>query len=95
MKKDTCPLWEREREREGGREREGREASNVLVHNSTDCLLRSQNITFEGFDVAAVLVDVDAFEEKVEGGEEEDEPTDNSPWANSDRDYTYEEVGII
>ena len=56
----------------------------------------TQNITFEGFDVAAVLaVDVDAFEEKVEGGEEEDEPTDNSPWANSDRDYTYEEVGII
>ena len=54
----------------------------------------SQNITFEGFDVAAVLVDVEAFEEKVEGGEEEDEPTDNSPWANSDRDYTYEEVGI-
>ena len=46
--------------------------------------------------MAAVLaVDVDAFEEKVEGGEEEDEPTDNSPWANSDRDYTYEEVGII
>ena len=51
-----------------------------------------QNITFEGFDVAVVLVDVDAFEEKVEGGEEEDEPVDNSPWANSDRDYTYEEV---
>ena len=60
-----------------------------------DVLLCSQNITFEGFDVAAVLVDVDAFEEKVEGGEEEDEPTDNSPWANSDRDYTYEEVGRL
>ena len=59
-------------------------------------LFLSQNITFEGFDVAVVLaVDVDTFEEKAEGGEEEDEPTDNSPWANSDRDYTYEEVGII
>lgn len=53
---------------------------------------RRPNITFEGFDVAAVLVDVEAFEEKAEGGEEEDEPTDNSPWANSDRDYTYEEL---
>ena len=63
----------------------------------TDSLSLSQNITFEGFDVAVVLAVVDAdaadtFDEKVEGGEEEDEPTDNSPWANSDRDYTYEEV---
>ena len=36
----------------------------------------------------AAVVDVDAFEDKVEGGEEEDEPTNSSPQANSDRDYT-------
>ena len=87
----------RERERERKREWEKRReklamclCTIIIVDISPNC---SQNITFEGFDVAAVLVDVDAFEEKVEGGEEEDEPTDNSPWANSDRDYTYEEVG--
>ena len=39
-------------------------------------------------------MDVDAFEDKVEGGEEEDEPANSSPQANSDRDYTYEEVDV-
>ena len=42
----------------------------------------------------AAVVDVDAFEDKVEGGEEEDELTNSSPQANSDRDYTYEEVDV-
>ena len=45
--------------------------------------------------MAVVLVDIEADEDKVEGAEEEDEPTDNSPWANSDRDYTYEEVSPL
>ena len=38
--------------------------------------------------MAVVLVEIDADEDKPVDGlvEEEDEPTDNSPWANSDRD---------
>ncbi len=27
-------------------------------------------------------------------GFEDDEPTDSSPWAGTDRDYTYEEVTL-
>ena len=43
-----------------------------------------------------------ATEDEVEEGgamgaggvvDDEDEPSDNSPWAGTDRDYTYEEVG--
>ena len=32
-----------------------------------------------------------------EGAENEEyiEPADNSPWADTDRDYTYEEVGVV
>ena len=52
-----------------------------------------QNITFEGFDFVMALegdVEVDEGE-----GEEDVEPTDTSPWAGTDRDYTYEEVTDI
>ena len=34
-----------------------------------------------------------SFVEEIENGEDM-EPVDSSPWAGSDRDYTYEEVGI-
>lgn len=46
------------------------------------------NITFEGFS-AVVLATEDEVEEGVV---DEDEPSDNSPWAGTDRDYTYEEL---
>lgn len=53
---------------------------------------RRPNITFEGFDTILAL-EIDG-EEGGEGVENEEyiEPTDNSPWADSDRDYTYEEL---
>ena len=53
------------------------------------------NVTFEGFDKAIITIILD---EEGEGGEEGKDyepmvPVDNSPWAGSNRDYTYEEVG--
>ena len=59
--------------------------------------LSPQNITFEGLEVISVVV-AEAEWEKPEGdndlSEGEDvEPMDMSPWAGSDREYSYEEVG--
>ena len=58
--------------------------------------LSPQNIIFEGLEVIKVVV-AEAEWEKPEGdndlSEGEDEPMDMSPWAGSDREYSYEEVG--
>ena len=48
-----------------------------------------QNIHFDDFKTTIIEED----EEKEEHGEEE-EQVDTSPWAGSDRDYSYEEVGF-
>ena len=64
-----------------------------LVYNYYYYLI-SQNITFDDSYARALL----ALEEVEEGGADpainydDDEPTDNSPWAGTDRDYSYEEV---
>jgi translation initiation factor 2 subunit 2 len=48
------------------------------------------NVTFEGFDVVVLGIDVEDKDDL--DATEEAEPVDNSPWAGSDRDYTYEEL---
>ena len=48
-----------------------------------------QNIHFDDFKTALIYVE----DEKEEGvGNEEEEQVDTSPWAGTDRDYSYEEV---
>lgn len=51
---------------------------------------RRENITFEGFDEIVALVIEE--EDREEMDNEDTEPVDSSPWAGSDRDYTYEEL---
>ncbi len=71
----------------------------TLVHTQAVSSLAifpsSQNITFDEFYARGLS----ALEEVEEGGADptgnydDDEPTDHSPWAGSDRDYSYDEVG--
>lgn len=53
---------------------------------------KRENITFEGFEEIVAL----EIDEEEKGGDDIDtedmEPVDNSPWAGTDRDYTYEEL---
>ena len=51
-------------------------------------LVSSQNINFDDFKRSVII---EEEEEKDEGVVHEDD-VDTSPWAGSDRDYSYEEV---
>lgn len=50
-----------------------------------------QNINFDDFKHALII---DEDEEKEDGVQDEEEQVDTTPWAGSDRDYSYEEVRV-
>ena len=47
---------------------------------------------FEGFEKIRAVEEVEHWDEE---NLDEIEPMDSSPWADSDRDYSYEEVGGV
>lgn len=51
-----------------------------------------QNIHFDDFKQALIIIE---DEEEKEEGQEEEEQVDTTPWAGSDRDYSYEEVRTL
>ena len=66
------------------------------MHNrmnfSLSLSLSLQNIHFDDFKHALII---DDEEEKDEGMVDEEEQEDTTPWAGSNRDYSYEEVGVV
>lgn len=74
---------------------------------SLDCILTlasfvvvvfPQNITFDEFYAKILVTEGDIDDDKAEGAvglaDDDDEPTDTTPWAGTDRDYSYDEVYI-